>query len=80
MATGVHHVLVGILGRDEHGYLLHLPGGGKWRLSFDQPPIFIGGRIAVEGVSMDEHRLFVSACQLIDLGLDYPAAPEIGRA
>ncbi len=76
MATGVHHVLVGILGRDEHGYFLLLSGGGKWRLSFDQPPIFIGGRIAVEGVSTDEHRLFVSAHRLIDLGLDYPAMPD----
>ncbi len=76
MATGVHHVLVGILGRDERGYFLHLSGGGKWRLSFDQPPIFIGGRIAVEGVSVDDNRLFVSAHRLIDLGLDYHAIPD----
>ena len=74
MAAGIRHVLVGILGRDEQGYYLHLSGGGKWRLSFDQPPIFIRARMAIEGVSMDEHRLFVSTYQLIDMGLDYPAA------
>ena len=76
MAAGIRHVLVGILGRDEQGYYLHLSGGGKWRLSFEQPPIFIGARMAIDGVSMDEHRLFVSTYQLIDMGLDYPAAPH----
>ena len=43
-------------------------------MSFEQPPIFIGARMAIDGVSMDEHRLFVSTYQLIDMGLDYPAA------
>jgi hypothetical protein len=80
MAEGTRHVLVGILGRDEQGYFLQLSGGGSWRLSFDQPPIFVGARIAVEGVSTAGHRLLVSNYQLIDMGLDYTASPEIGSA
>ena len=81
MASSVRHVAVGILGRDERGYYLLLAGGGRWRLSFEHPPIFIGARLAIEGWSRDNHTLFVSAYHLIDMGLDYPpkdmtVAPE----
>ena len=72
MTTGVRHIVVGILGRDERGYFLLLSGGGRWRLSFEHPPIFVGARMAVEGWSIDGHRLFVASYHLIDMGLDYP--------